>query len=180
MSISQRTEILDRLSKANANADIGNGIGANDLVPLAEFHSRRVGRLLLNQLFEKNIRYRAKYRRIKMSIEVPFKDRKTAYAMLENFTETHRDERPTGKRRDYDAVFLCGLLAIGPSIIMWMGPVPNWIAAAYFTSASLLGLFIDRLQRNYRYYGEFHIGALDCLWLTLLTAICLAIWRIAI
>lgn len=178
MSAKQPIEVLNRLRSANQQNTAGNGLQTSDFVPLAQFYSRRVGRILLNELFENQVRYRVKYRRVKMSIEVMFADRKSAYALLEQFNANHHDVKPTGKRRDYDLLFLCGLLAVIPTIALWIGPAPNWTAPAYFASATFVGFVAERLYRNFRYYGKLHLGALDCLGLTLLAAIGLAIWKL--
>ena len=181
MASSSRTDVLNRLSVANHSVARGRGIAAKDLVPAAEFYSRQVGRMFLGQLFEHGILYKVKYRRLKMYISVRFDQREKAFALLTDFKKNHSDVRPTGKRRDYDILFLCILVAIFPTLSFAVGAYnfrtfPTWVAPAYFLSAVFVGVIFEKLYRNYRYYGKLVLSTFDCFWLIGLAAVCVSVW----
>lgn len=172
---SQRSLLLQRLGQVNNAVPQGQGISDDTQIPLAEFHSRKIGRLLIHELSAQGIFCQSEYKRVKMRILVPFEERKRAFEYLEEFKALHSDEKPKRSGRDYDALFLLLILMIIPALVA--GVMDVALGLAMFVTAICAGVSLEIVLQNYRYNGTLSLTVRNLFSLAFLAALLTAVWR---
>ena len=172
---SKSREVLEHIQESVPAPQVGSGIRHNHFLPLAQFRSHHAS-LLVNQLEGHGIRCKLKRTRLRASIRIAFEDRRRGFEVLAAFKQQHSDHAPTGFRRDYDALFLCGLLAVIPAIGIALSPAPWVVLVAFLLSWGVVSIAVETLIRRCRQHGRVVLSLADYFLLTLAIAICAAAW----
>ncbi len=172
---------LRRVAELNKPPPVGNGIPTGHFIPLCKYHNPSIAIELSQRLQDNGIHVKIQTTRMNTLLSVAFEDRDKAFAMLNEFTESHLDSRPKKFSRDYDFVLLIAIATAIVAAISCFVPTFNRLAPfAVITTGISLSLVVEQRHRHCRYRNGLNYSLSEIMILISLFALNFAVWRLAL